>query len=86
LGVGEWNFTTQQCIRALTQLGFLLGNRRGKHDKYFPPKTIADKLAGTQPRFIMVPRHRDLHCQHEIVSEIRKMGGTDLVERFKNFL
>lgn len=34
----------------------------------------------------MIPRHRELHCQSEIISELRKMGGEDLVNRFKENL
>jgi predicted RNA binding protein YcfA (HicA-like mRNA interferase family) len=69
--VGERDFTRNECVRALYKLGFLLANRRGKHDKYV--------LDG---RFIMVPRHAVLHCQREIVAELRRMGGDDLAERF----
>ncbi len=85
--MGELNFTTRQCIQALKKLGFLLGNKRfGKHDKFYPPPAIAEQLTGMQPRFIMIPRHSDLHCQSEIVSELRVMGGDVLVEKFKALL
>jgi len=85
--VGELNFDTKQCIRALKRLGFYLSNKRnGRHDKFEPPKEIAEKLSGLQPRFIMVPRHRELHCQSEIVSELRKMDGDERVEKFKKNL
>ena len=85
--MGELNFNAKQCLRAFKQLGFTLANkRRGRHDKFVPPKDIADKLSGVQPRFIMVPRHRELHCQSEILSELRAMGGEELVSRFKSFL
>ncbi|EKD33148.1 MAG: hypothetical protein ACD_76C00085G0011 [uncultured bacterium] len=85
--MGELNFNTKQCIRALKRLGFYIGNKRsGRHDKFYPSKEIADLLTGVQPRFIMIPRHRDLHCQSEIVSELRKMGGDSLVEKFNENL
>jgi len=81
--MGEWNFNRKRCIRALQKIGFRLGNKRsGKHDKYYPPHEIAAKLIGTQPRFIMVPRHNELHCQNEIVSELQAMGENELVESF----
>ncbi len=82
--MGELNFNTKQCIRALKRLGFSLSNKRnGRHDKFEPPKEIADSLIGLQPRFIMVPRHRELHCQSEIISELRTMGGDELIKKFK---
>jgi hypothetical protein len=85
--VGELNFNTKQCIRSLKRLGFYLSNKRsGRHDKFEPPKTIADKLIGLQPKFIMIPRHRELHCQPEIISELRAMGGDELVASFKQNL
>ncbi|MFH1252878.1 MAG: hypothetical protein V1664_00905 [Candidatus Uhrbacteria bacterium] len=85
--MGELNFNTKQCLRALKRLGFYLGNKRlGRHDKFYPPKLIADKLSGTQPRFIIIPRHTDLHCQPEIISELRVMGGDELVQKFKENL
>ncbi|MBI2551185.1 hypothetical protein HYV73_02455 [Candidatus Uhrbacteria bacterium] len=78
--MGEWNFNTRQCIRALKRLGFFLCNKRhGRHDKLCPPQTILNRLTG----LIMIPRHSKLHCQSEIVAELRKMGSELLVERFK---
>jgi hypothetical protein len=69
------------------RLGFFLSNKRnGRHDKFEPPKVIADTLVGRQPRFIMIPRHRELHCQSEIISELRAMGGDELVASFKKNL
>jgi len=79
--VGELNFNNKQCIRALQRIGFYLNNKRhGQHDKYFPPNAVADNIAVGRARFIMIPRHKDLHCQSEILSELRMMGGDDLVE------
>ena len=34
----------------------------------------------------MVPRHTELHCQPEIIRELRTMGGDELVEAFKHNL
>lgn len=85
--MGENNFNTRQCIRALKQIGFTLENTyQGGHDKYVPPHWVMEKLQGTQPRFITVPRHRIIRCQYEIISELRKMGGDDLVARFRENL
>ncbi len=85
--MGGLNFSTRQCIKALRKLDFLLTNKRhGRHDKYEPPAEIAGKLTGIQPRFIMVPRHGDLHCQAEIIRELKAMGGEALVEQFKREL
>lgn len=85
--MGEWNFNTRQCIRALLKLGFILGNKRsGQHDKYYPPAEIQKKLNAKQSHFIMVPRHNDLHCQNLIVSELKAMGGDDLVNAFRKLL
>ena len=85
--MGEWNFNTRQCIAALLKLGFFLVTRRnGLHDKFSPPQEILKTLKAGQPSFIMVPRHKELHCQHKIVSELRALGGDTLIERFKDFL
>jgi predicted RNA binding protein YcfA (HicA-like mRNA interferase family) len=85
--VGELNFNNKQCIRALLRIGFYLNNKRhGQHDKYFPPKAVADNIAVGRARFIMIPRHKDLHCQREILSELRMMGGDDLIDLFKKNL
>ena len=85
--MGGLNFNTRQCVRALRKLGFLLANKRhGRHDKYVPPSEIGQTLTGNQPRFIMVPRHGDLHCQVDIIRELKAMGGEALVEEFKRLL
>jgi|GEM_PF-1100544 hypothetical protein len=85
--MGEMNFNKRQCIRVLKKLGFFLCNKRfGRHDKFCPPPDIAQRLLSNQPKFIMIPRHNDLHCQGEIISELRVMGGDELVERFKELL
>lgn len=85
--MGEANFNRKQCIRALAKLGFFLGNkRRGNHDKYCPPSEISVRLSGIAPRFIMVPRHNELHCQNEILAELFAMGGEDLIKKFKELL
>ena len=85
--MGEWDFNTRECVRALAKLGFYLGNKRnGKHDKYYPPDKIAEKLEGKQSRFIMIPRHSELHCQKLIISELKAMGGEDLVAAFKKLI
>ena len=79
--MSENRFNHRECIRALKKLGFVLDTKRsGKHDKYRAPFVHAN------PPFIMIPRHNDLHCQDAIIKEIEKMGGKDLVEKFKNFL
>lgn len=79
--MGENTFNRRQCVRALNKLGFFLDNKRsGKHDKYRAP------FADVNPSFIMVPRHNDIHCQDDIVKELEKMGGVDLVEKFRQYL
>ena len=85
--MGGYNFSRKQCIRALIKLGFILKNKRsGKHDKYEPPFAILSKLGDGQPKFIMVPRHNELHCQNEIVAELRNMGREDLLKKFMSYL
>jgi hypothetical protein len=85
--MGDFNFNKRQCLHAFKKLGFYEGGkRRGNHDKYYPPKEIADKLRADQAHFIMIPRHNELHIQHEIVKELEAMGGAELVEKFRNYL
>lgn len=85
--MGEWNFSRKQCVRALLRIGFHLCNkgRNAGHEKYCPPEVLRAQLRETRSRhvFVMVPRHKDLHCQDEIVNELRNMGGNDLVTSFK---
>lgn len=76
--MGGWNFNRNECIRALKKLGFVYKNsRHGHHDKFLSP------IPGAVPPFIMIPRHRVLHCQNAVVKELRKMGGEEMVEKFK---
>ncbi len=85
--MGRYNFSHKQCIKALIKLGFILKNKRsGRHDKYEPPFNILNKLSGNQPKFIIVPRHNELHCQNEIVAELRTMGGEALLKQFTDYL
>ena len=85
--MGGYNFSRKQCIRALIRLGFILKNKRsGRHDKFEPPSSILNKLSGNQPKFIMAPRHNELHCQNEIITELRAMGGDALLKQFTNNL
>lgn len=79
--MGENTFNKRQCIRALQKLGFYLDNKRsGKHDKYKSP------IPNINPCFIMVPRHNEIHCQDQIISELEKMGGAELVNKFREYL
>ena len=86
--MGEYNFNRRQCLKALIKLGFYysLKQRRGKHDKYDPPASLKEKIVPPNPIFIMIPRHNELRCQHEIIDELRAMGGDELVNKFKNYL
>lgn len=79
--MGENTFNRRQCVRALIKLGFILDNKRaGKHDKY------RAYFVNASPPFIMVPRHNEIHCQDEIVKELERMGGQELVLKFRKFL
>jgi len=85
--MGEKDFNRKQCVRAFLKVGFFeAAQRGGKHDKWFPPEPIAASLTGLQPRFIMVPRHNELHCQSKILQELKAMGGDELTEAFKKAL
>ena len=80
-------FKRNRCISALIKLGFTQKKtRRGSHDKYVPPKEYLKNKRDDQPPFIMVPRSRDLHCQDEIVKELRSLGGDELVRQFEEYL
>lgn len=79
--MGKNTFSRRQCVWSLTKLGFYLDKKRsGKHDKYRAPFT------NVNPPFIMVPRHNDIHCQDEIIKELEKIGGNELVEKFRQYL
>ncbi|OGF22691.1 hypothetical protein A2Y83_03130 [Candidatus Falkowbacteria bacterium RBG_13_39_14] len=77
------NFNRRQCVKALKKLEFQkLESRRGKHDKFIPPAS----LKHSNPPFIMIPRHNNIHCQNEIVKELAAMGGEELVKKFQQYL
>lgn len=79
--MGDLNFNRSQCIRALLKLGFAESpSRRGSHDKFLAP------FPNTNPPFIMIPRHRQLHCQRAILKELKTMGGDDLLKKFLDLL
>lgn len=79
--MGEWNFNRKQCLRALGKLGFTMSSKRsGKHDKMY------SNIPNSNPPFIMIPRHNNLHCQEDIVKELLKMGGQEMVQKFKELL
>lgn len=81
------DFSSLECIRALVKLGFVLKKvRRGSHHKYEPPEDILKKIPFDRPHFVMVPKHRAIHCQDEIVKELENMGGEELVKQFENYL
>ena len=85
--MGEKDFTRRQCLSALRALGFWHdASRRGRHDKYVPPKSILDTLAPHQAHFIMIPRHNEIHCQSEILKELKAMGGENLAVAFKEMI
>lgn len=81
------SFKRNKCISALIKLGFYKKKtRRGKHDKYVPPKKYFSEKIKNQPPFIMIPRSRKLHCQVEIVKELKNLGGQKLVDKFEEYL
>ncbi len=80
-------FNRKKCISALLKLEFTRKKtRRGRHDKYASPAKYLEQRIKNQPPFIMVPRSRVLHCQNEIVKELRNLGGQDLVKKFEENL
>jgi hypothetical protein len=85
--MGDYNFNRKQCVRALKKIGFYENSkRRSGHEKYYPPKHLAEALTIAQAHFIMIPRHNELHIQMEIIKELRAMGGDDLVEKFRKYI
>ena len=79
--MGESNFNYKQCVRALKKLGFSLSPKRnGNHDKFIAP------FKNSNPPFIMIPRHKQLHCQRAILKELKQMGGDELANKFISFL
>ena len=79
--MGKNDFTYRQCVRALLKIGFREASvRSGSHDKFRSP------FEHSNPPFIMVPRHRVLHCQKAILKELKAMGGDDFLARFLDSL
>lgn len=70
-------FNRKQCVRSLCKIGFYRsGSRRGNHDKFISP------IENSNPPFIMVPRHNNIHCQNKILRQLKMMGGDELVDKF----
>lgn len=84
--MGKGNFNQRQCIKALKRIGFFISpnQRKGKHFKYLPPDEIIEKIKTDMnvPKFIMIPRGKELHVQDLILKELKTMGGDDLVRKF----
>lgn len=80
-------FNRHACIKALKKIGFWRKKtRRGSHDKYVAPEQYLQDNNSRQPPFIMIPRSRVLHCQYEILKELKNLGGEELVKKFKDLL
>ena len=81
--MGQNNFNRRQCVRALEKIGFIdTSQRHGKHSKFTAPSQYQkDNFT-----FVMVPKHNKLRCQDEIIKELKRMGGDELVEKFRQNL
>jgi hypothetical protein len=81
--MGRYNFNKKRAVRSLIRCGFYLKKRKGrKHEKWFPSIEIANRLLPDQCKFIMMPRHNELHLQEDLIDELRQMGGEELVAKF----
>lgn len=70
-------FNRKQCVHSLCKLGFYKSRSgRGNHDKFISP------IKNSNPPFIMVPRHNNIHCQNKILQQLKMMGGSELVDNF----
>jgi len=71
------NFNRKQCVHSLRKIGFYKsGSGRGNHDKFI------SLIKNSNPPFIMVPRHNNIHCQGRILQQLKLMGGDSLVNDF----
>jgi len=64
------------------KIGFVNKSKRGKHLKLVPPDWILKNILLNNPRFIMIPYHRELKIQKIIIQELRDMGGEKLINLF----
>lgn len=77
-----YNFTQKQCIRALLKIGFTdASKRRAKHFKYKPPENCINRYQIDIRPFITVPKHK-FYCQDAIVSEIARLCGEEIKQKF----
>ncbi len=85
--MGKFDFKGPECIKALLSLGFIdVTKRRGDHFKLQAPDYLAKDKPITLRRFITVPRSRKIHCQEEILKELRAFGGDKLETDFLNLV
>ena len=81
--MGKNDFNRRKCVKALKKLGFEeKSSRRGSHDKFVVPERFLKNKQSNQPPFIMIPRSRNLHCQHTIIRELYNFGGDELIKDF----
>lgn len=81
-----YSFTQKQCIKALIAIGFSdASKRRAKHYKYKPPERYRVNFTGNIKPFITVPKHK-FFCQDAIVSEIKKLCGEEIKQKFLDSL
>lgn len=85
--MGENNFSKSKCTKSLLRLGFKVAKvRKGKHVKYkAPPPYNKPNQYGQRP-FIMIPKQRKFYLQDEVINELKRMGGDELVKKFRDNL
>ena len=77
-----YNFTQQQCIKALLKIGFTdASKRRAKHYKYKPPANPSKTFGENIRPFITVPKH-EFYCQDAMVREVARLCGEEMKQRF----
>jgi len=75
-------FNKKECIAALLEVGFYLDQnkkRRSLHDKYIAPQEY--KRVNSRV-FIMIPHGSKLYCQNAIISQLKMIGGQELLDKF----
>ena len=77
-----YSFTQKQCIKSLLKIGFSdASTRRSKHYKYkLPENCQVNCERGIRP-FITAPKHK-FFCQDAIVSEVNKLCGEEVKQKF----
>jgi len=87
-----YNFSKKDCLKSLLAIGFqeqVKNKRRSPHKKYRPTESLLKNIdiQGQRP-FIMIPNcsEKKFFLQNAVISQLKVLGGSKLVDEFLKHL